>query len=94
LAEVADAVNSGAIKVAVVPGAVNLAYQLQQGGGAYANLQLVKSYVPKYAFNVAIGVRKGDPMLAAIDKSLAKIKADGTLKTIFAKYAIDSFLTK
>jgi polar amino acid transport system substrate-binding protein len=94
MAEVADAVNSGAVKAAVVAGAVNLAYALQQGGGAYANLQLVKSYVPKYTFNVAIGVRKGDPTLAGIDKSLAKLKADGTLKTIFAKYAIDSYLTK
>jgi polar amino acid transport system substrate-binding protein len=94
LAQVADAVNIGQVKAAIVPGVVNIAYQLQQATGPYANLQLVKSYAAKDTFNVVIAGRKGDPVVAAIDKSLAKFKADGSLQMIFAKYGIDSYLVK
>jgi polar amino acid transport system substrate-binding protein len=90
LAEVAAAVTAGAVKAAIVPGAPNLAFQLSKGD--FPTLQLVKTYQPKYVFNVALGVRTGDPLLAKIDASLAKLKANGTVKTIFAKYGVDSYL--
>jgi len=92
VAQVAAAVNSGEVKAAIIPGAINIAYQIQQGD--FPNLQVVQSYQPHYAFNVAIGVRTGDPLLAKIDASLAKLKANGMVKSIFAKYGIDSYLTK
>jgi polar amino acid transport system substrate-binding protein len=92
LAQIAAAVNSGEVKAAIVPGGPNLVPLVGQGD--FANLQVVNTYQPQYVFDVAIGVRMGDPLLAKIDASLAKLKANGMVKTIFAKYGIDSYLTK
>jgi hypothetical protein len=79
LAEVAAALTSGTVPAAIVPGAPNLAFQLSKGD--FPNLQMVKTYQPKYIFNVALGLRTGDPLLAKIDASLANLKANGTVKT-------------
>jgi polar amino acid transport system substrate-binding protein len=92
VALMAAAVNSGEVKAAIVPGAVNIDYQIQKGD--FPELQVVKTYQPQYVFNVAIGVRTGDPLLAKIDASLTKLKASGMVKSIFAKYGIDGYLAK
>jgi polar amino acid transport system substrate-binding protein len=42
-----------------------------------------------------IGARKDDgDMLKKIDTSLAKLKADGTVKAIFIKYGIEGALVR
>jgi polar amino acid transport system substrate-binding protein len=38
---------------------------------------------------VGIGLRKGDPMKAKLDASLAKLKADGTVGKILAKWGLE-----
>ena len=46
-------------------------------------MRLVKSFKPTVVGSVGIGVRKSDAeLLAKIDASLAKLKADGTLEKI------------
>ncbi len=41
-----------------------------------------------------IGARKGDALLSKVNKSLARLKKDGTLTMIFTKYGIDGTLVK
>ena len=38
---------------------------------------------------VAIGIRKGEPLKARLDASLAKLKADGTVGRILAKWGLE-----
>ncbi len=50
-------------------------------------LRMAKSYLPRVVSPYAFGVRKTDTaLLAKINTSLAKLKADGTLPTILTKY--------
>ncbi len=63
-----------------------VAYNLAQGG--FPEARLVKSYKPGTVGSVAIGLRKGDPMLAKLNASLAKLQADGTVKKILAKWGL------
>jgi polar amino acid transport system substrate-binding protein len=63
------------------------AYNLSQGG--FPEARLVKSYKPSIMGSVAIGLRKGDPMLAKLNASLAKLQADGTIKKILAKWGLE-----
>ena len=64
-----------------------VAYNLAQGG--FPDARLVKSYKPSTVGSVAIGLRKGDPMLAKLNTSLAKLEADGTVKKILAKWGLE-----
>jgi polar amino acid transport system substrate-binding protein len=64
-----------------------VAYNLAQGG--FPDSRLVKSYKPGTVGSVAIGLRKGDPMLAKLNASLAKLQADGTVKKILAKWGLE-----
>ena len=64
-----------------------VAYNLSLGG--FPEARLVKSYKPGTVGSVAIGLRKGDPMLAKLDASLAKLQADGTVKKILAKWGLE-----
>jgi hypothetical protein len=41
-----------------------------------------------------MATRKVDALLSTINTSLAKLRNDGTLKMIFARYAIDGTLVK
>lgn len=63
------------------------AYNLSQGG--FPESRLVKSYKPSIMGSVAIGLRKGDPLLAKLNASLAKLQADGTVKKILAKWGLE-----
>jgi polar amino acid transport system substrate-binding protein len=64
-----------------------LAYNLKQGG--FANVRLVESYKPSVVGSVGIGVRKGDSaLLAKINTSLAKLKANGTVDKILDKWGL------
>ena len=64
-----------------------LAYNLKQGG--FANVRLVEGYKPSVVGSVGIGVRKGDSaLLAKINASLAKLKANGTTDKILDKWGL------
>jgi polar amino acid transport system substrate-binding protein len=81
------ALTAGEIRAGVVGG--NLAaYEIKLGN--FPTLQLVKSWRPLFSSDDAFGVRKADGnLLRKINVSLAKLKADGTLKTILTKYGFD-----
>jgi polar amino acid transport system substrate-binding protein len=62
-----------------------LAYNLKQGG--FPEVRLVASYKPTVIGSVGIGVRKGDQeLLSRINASLSKLKANGTVDKILAKW--------
>ncbi len=64
-----------------------VAYNLQQGG--FPGVRLVRSYTSVIAGSVGIAVRKTDPaLLAQINALLDKLRADGTLKAILAKWGL------
>jgi polar amino acid transport system substrate-binding protein len=85
--EAMQAVSDGQIKAAVV-GSLTAAYE--QHLGHFSNLRIVKSYRSLIVAPDALGVRKADgELLKKINTSLAKLKANGTMKLIFAKYGIE-----
>ncbi len=57
------------------------------------DLQIVKTYIPRLQIGAAFGFRKGQQdLVTKVNASLAKFKADGTLKSILAKYDLDSLI--
>jgi polar amino acid transport system substrate-binding protein len=85
--EAMQAVSDGQIKAAIV-GSLTAAYE--QHLGHFQNLQIVKSYRPLISGPDALGVRKTDgELLKKINASLDKLKANGTMTSIFAKYGIE-----
>jgi len=53
-------------------------------------VRLVKSFKPTVVGSVGIGVRKSDDeLLKKINTSLAKLKADGTVGKILAKWGLE-----
>lgn len=84
LADVLRDVSLGRIKAGFGDAPI-LAYQLSQNKDFKA--KLVRTYEPKMAGSVGIGVRKSDgELLKKINASLAKVKANGTLDRILAKW--------
>ncbi|HEY9346248.1 MAG TPA: ABC transporter substrate-binding protein [Inquilinus sp.] len=64
-----------------------LAYNLKDG--AIPGVRLVESYKPTSIGSVGIGLRKGDQALRdKVDAALAKLKADGTIDGILAKWGV------
>lgn len=64
-----------------------VAYNLQQGG--FPSVRLVRSYVSVITGSVGIAARKSDPaLLAQVNAALDKLRADGTLKAILAKWGL------
>jgi polar amino acid transport system substrate-binding protein len=79
-------VNTGRLKAGFADYPI-LAYNLQQG--LFPDVRLVKSYQATVLGSIGMGVRKSDgELLKKIDASLAKLKADGTLKQILAKWGL------
>ena len=79
-------VNSGRIKAGFGDFPI-FAYNLQQG--QFPDVRLVKSYKSTLIGSVGIGVRKSDAeLLKKINTSLAKMKADGRLDKILAKWGL------
>jgi len=84
LADVLRDVGLGRIKAGFGDGPI-LAYQLSQNKDFKA--KLVRTYEPKMAGSVGIGLRKGEAeLLKKINTALAKLKADGTLDKILVKW--------
>ncbi|MGY3692314.1 polar amino acid transport system substrate-binding protein [Bradyrhizobium sp. USDA 3240] len=77
-------VNAGRLKAGFADYPI-LAYNLQQGN--FADVRLVDGYKPVTVGTVAIGIRKSDDeLLAKINASLAKLKANGTIAKILEKW--------
>jgi polar amino acid transport system substrate-binding protein len=86
LADILRDVSLGRIKAGFGDGPI-LAYQLSQNKDFKA--KLVRSYEPKMAGSVGIGVRKGEAeLLKKINTSLAKLKASGALDKILVKWGL------
>jgi polar amino acid transport system substrate-binding protein len=65
-----------------------VAYNLQLG--RFPDVRLVKSYKATTPGSVAIGLRKADTeLMGKINASLAKLKANGTLTKILAKWGLE-----
>jgi len=80
-------VNTGRLKAGFADKPI-LAYNIKQG--TFPDVRLVNSYVSTVTGSVGIGVRKGDgELLAKIDASLEKLKKDGTVGKILAKWGLD-----
>src|SRR4051794_22477264 len=79
-------VNAGRLKAGYADYPI-LAYNLKQGG--FTEARIVESYKPTTIGSVGIGVRKGDTeLLAKINTSLAKLKANGTVEKILDKWGL------
>jgi polar amino acid transport system substrate-binding protein len=79
-------VNAGRLKAGFGDYPI-LAYNLKQGG--FPEVRLVDGYKPATVGSVGIGVRKGDTeLLAKINASLAKLKANGTTDKILDKWGL------
>jgi polar amino acid transport system substrate-binding protein len=64
-----------------------VAYNLQLGG--FPNSRLVRTYKPTIPGSVGIGLRKGDPLRDKLNASLVKLKADGSVGKILAKWGLE-----
>jgi polar amino acid transport system substrate-binding protein len=79
-------VNAGRLKAGFGDYPI-LAYNLKQGG--FPEVRIVETYKPSVVGSVGIGVRKGDTeLLAKINASLAKLKANGTTDKILDKWGL------
>ena len=79
-------VNAGRLKAGFADYPI-LAYNLKQGG--FSEARIVEDYKPTTIGSVGIGVRKGDTeLLAKINTSLAKLKANGTVAKILDKWGL------
>jgi polar amino acid transport system substrate-binding protein len=64
-----------------------IAYQVSQG--VHKDVRLVKDHKPTVEVKIGMAVRKGDEALRAkLNAALAKLKADGTLDAILAKWGL------
>src|SRR5262249_52374911 len=79
-------VNTGRLKAGFADYPI-LAYNLKQGG--FPEVRIVETYKPATVGSVGIGVRKGDTeLLAKINASLAKLKANATVNKILDKWGL------
>lgn len=63
------------------------AYAISQG--RYPNLKMVRTYEPSVKASIGIATRKEDSeLLASINKSLAKLKSNGTIDDILKKWGL------
>jgi polar amino acid transport system substrate-binding protein len=80
-------VNTGRLKAGFADKPI-LAYNIKQG--TFPDVRLVNSYVSTITGSLGIGVRKSDgELLARIDASLEKLRKDGTVGKILAKWGLD-----
>ncbi len=80
-------VNAGRVQAAFADAPI-MAYTLKQG--QFPNVRLVKSYKPTITGSVGIGIRKTDgELLKKVNTALAKLKADGSVDKILAKWGLE-----
>ena len=90
---VPQAVRDPEIKAGIKGSLIDTLYY-QQHGAYEPDVQVSMSYKPKFVVQRSIAMRKGDALLSTINTSLAKLKYDGTLNSIFVKYGIEGTLVK
>jgi polar amino acid transport system substrate-binding protein len=91
------AVSTGEVQAGISSSAIASSYQLNPATGTPANLalgiQVVPSYQMRFPVMTGLGVVKGNAqLLAKLNASVAKLKADGTIKAIFTKYGLANVL--
>ena len=88
------AVSTGEVQAGLCGSTIAEAYKLGPAASPAdqaLGLQVVKTYQMKFPVAASIAVRKGNTqLLNTLNTSLAKLKANGTVKAIFAKYGIES----
>jgi len=90
---VPQAVRDPEIKAGIKGSLIDTLYY-QQHGAYEPDVQVSISYQPKFVVQRRIATRKGNALLSTVNTSLAKLRNDGTLKMIFAKYSIEGTLVK
>ena len=78
-------VNAGRIDAGIADGPM-AAYYIAQG--QFPKVKMVDSYAPSAGGEFGIALRKGDGRMEKINAAIARIKTDGTLKEILAKYGL------
>ncbi len=61
-----------------------VAYQIAQG--TFRGVRLAREYQPSIVGAIALGARKGDPVMAKLNAGLAKLKSDGAFAALVAKW--------
>ncbi|MDB5413913.1 MAG: amino acid transporter substrate-binding protein [Rubritepida sp.] len=61
-----------------------VSYQIAQG--TFRGVRLLTDYRPSVVGSIAIGTRKGDPVMARINTALAAMKADGAFAQLLTKW--------
>lgn len=61
-----------------------VSYQIAQG--TFRGVRLVKDYKPSVVGSIALGTRKGDPVMQKLNSGLRKVKADGQFAALVAKW--------
>jgi polar amino acid transport system substrate-binding protein len=85
-------VSAGRIAAGIV-GGTSAHYQLHLG--KFADLRLVAAYQPTLVSGIGFGVRKSDgELLQKINRSLARLQADGTLRKILSSYGLQPHLVR
>ena len=91
--ELYKAVNTGEVKAAINTRYIPTAHALLEG--QYPNVHIVRSYQAKFSDVLGIATSKDDRSLfEKINTSLAKLKTNGAIQAIFARYGIADALTK
>lgn len=78
-------VNAGRIDAGFADGPM-AAYYLTQG--RFPKVKMVESYEASAGGEFGIALRKGDERMPKINAAIARIKSDGTLQKILAKYGL------
>ncbi|WP_179403145.1 substrate-binding periplasmic protein [Burkholderia guangdongensis] len=87
MADMARDIALGRLDAAFGDGPV-VAYQVRQIG---TKVRLVSTYKPVIATNIALAVKKGDTaMVAKLNAAIAKLRQDGKLNAILAKWGVAS----
>jgi polar amino acid transport system substrate-binding protein len=90
-----QALSAGEVQAVVVPNGIAAREYMRQAQPPSNELRIVESYQPRVTRNEVFGVRKDQTdLLARINGSLAKLKGNGTMRTIFSKYGLDANLVK
>jgi polar amino acid transport system substrate-binding protein len=91
--ELYNAVNTGEVKVAINTRYIPTAHALLDN--QYPNVQIVRSYQPRFSDHLGTATRKDNVSLfEMVNTSLARLKSEGRIRAIFAKYGIADALTK
>lgn len=78
-------VNAGRIDAGIADGPM-VAYYLAQG--QFPRVKMVDEYVPSAAGEFGLALRKGDERMPQVNEAIKRIKSDGTLDNILAKFGL------